>query len=55
MQKKITVQNTIKVPIEKVWEYWNKPDHVVRWAFASETVRYIWYCGKRNKSDLLKN
>jgi uncharacterized protein YndB with AHSA1/START domain len=32
----ITVQTTINAPVEKVWEYWTKPDHIVRWAFASD-------------------
>ena len=33
----ITVQSIVKAPIEKVWECWTKPEHIVRWAFASET------------------
>lgn len=32
----ITVQTIIKAPIEKVWEYWNKPEHITKWAFASD-------------------
>jgi uncharacterized protein YndB with AHSA1/START domain len=32
----ITVQTTIKAPIAKVWECWNKPEHIVGWAFASD-------------------
>jgi uncharacterized protein YndB with AHSA1/START domain len=32
----ITVQCVIKAPIEKVWEVWTKPEHIVRWAFASD-------------------
>jgi uncharacterized protein YndB with AHSA1/START domain len=32
----ITVKATIKAPAEKVWEYWSEPEHIVRWAFASE-------------------
>ena len=31
----ITVQSVVKPPIEKVWEFWIKPEHIVRWAFAS--------------------
>ncbi|TDO97738.1 SRPBCC family protein [Flavobacterium sp. 245] len=31
----ITVQTTIKSTIEKVWEFWNKPEHITKWAFAS--------------------
>ncbi|MCA9374393.1 SRPBCC domain-containing protein [Candidatus Peregrinibacteria bacterium] len=32
----ITVQTTIKAPIEKVWECWNKPEHISNWAFAAD-------------------
>lgn len=31
----ITVQITVNAPIEKVWEYWNQPEHITKWAFAS--------------------
>ncbi len=33
----ITVQTTISAPISKVWEYWNKPQHITHWAFAMDT------------------
>lgn len=36
MQNKITVQTSIKAPLEKVWNFWNDPKHIVNWAFASE-------------------
>lgn len=32
----ITVQTTVNAPIEKVWEYWNAPEHITQWAFASD-------------------
>lgn len=32
----ITVETTVKAPISKVWEYWNKPEHITKWAFASD-------------------
>ncbi len=32
----ITVQTSIKVSLSKVWEYWNKPEHITRWAFAQD-------------------
>ena len=32
----ITVQNTVKAPIEKVWETWTKPEHIMKWNAASE-------------------
>ena len=35
MKKTITVQTIVNAPIEKVWEYWNKPEHITGWALAS--------------------
>lgn len=35
-KKEITVQATINAPIEKVWKYWNEPNHITQWAFASD-------------------
>lgn len=32
---KITVEATINAPIEKVWEYWSGPEHITKWAHAS--------------------
>lgn len=32
----ITVQTIVNAPVEKVWEFWNEPQHIVNWAFASE-------------------
>lgn len=32
---KITVQATVKAPIEKVWDYWNEPEHIKKWNSAS--------------------
>ncbi len=31
----ITIKNTVKASKEKVWEFWNKPEHITKWAFAS--------------------
>ncbi len=36
----ITVETTVNAPIEKVWEYWNSPEHITKWAFASDD----WEC-----------
>lgn len=35
-KKAITVQTVVNAPMEKVWEYWNKPAHIVNWTFASD-------------------
>ncbi|QQS44338.1 SRPBCC family protein [Candidatus Roizmanbacteria bacterium] len=32
----ITVQTIINAPMDKVWNYWTEPDHITRWAFASD-------------------
>lgn len=38
--KKITVEIVVKGTLEKVWEFWNDPKHITRWAFASDD----WEC-----------
>lgn len=35
-EKSITVETTVHAPIAIVWDCWNKPEHVVKWAFASD-------------------
>jgi uncharacterized protein YndB with AHSA1/START domain len=32
----ITVSATVNAPIEKVWDYWNAPAHITKWAAASD-------------------
>ena len=36
----IKVQTTVPLSIEKVWEIWTKPEHIVNWNFASNE----WHC-----------
>lgn len=36
---KITVQTKVNASIEKVWEYWTKPKHIMNWNNASDD----WY------------
>ena len=31
----ITVEAVINAPVEKVWEYWSKPEHITKWCNAS--------------------
>jgi len=31
---RITVQTVVKAPVEKVWTYWNEPEHITGWSFA---------------------
>lgn len=32
----ITVEAVVKAPVDKVWTCWNEPQHITKWAFASE-------------------
>lgn len=32
----ITVETIVNAPIEKVWDYWNQPEQITQWAFASD-------------------
>ena len=32
----ITVSITVNAPITKVWACWNEPEHITKWAFASD-------------------
>jgi len=31
----VKIEATVNAPVEKVWEYWNNPEHIKNWAFAS--------------------
>ena len=32
----ITIGTLVNAPLAKVWNYWNKPEHITQWAFASD-------------------
>ena len=32
----ITINATVKAPVAKVWEYWTKPEYIVKWNQASD-------------------
>ncbi len=36
MKQPITVETVVKAPMARVWECWNKPEYIVKWAFASD-------------------
>lgn len=40
--ERIIVINTINADTKKVWEFWNQPEHITKWNFASED----WHCPK---------
>ena len=33
---KIQVEIVANGSLEKVWKYWNEPEHITKWAFASD-------------------
>jgi YD repeat-containing protein len=33
---KITIETTVNAPVDKVWQYYNEPEHITQWAYASE-------------------
>lgn len=32
----ITIETTVNAPIEKVWNYWSEPKHIMKWSHASD-------------------
>lgn len=32
----VTVETTVKAPVEKVWQYWTAPEHITKWNHASD-------------------
>jgi uncharacterized protein YndB with AHSA1/START domain len=40
MATNITIEATVNAPIGRVWKYWNEPEHIKNWAFASDD----WHC-----------
>jgi len=36
----ITIDTKVNAPIEKVWDYYTKPEHITKWNFASDD----WEC-----------
>lgn len=38
--KKITVETIVSASPGKVWEYWNNPEHITKWNYASDD----WHC-----------
>jgi uncharacterized protein YndB with AHSA1/START domain len=33
---KITIETTVNAPVEKVWKLWSGPEHITKWASASD-------------------
>ena len=34
--RKITVETIVAAPLQRVWECWTVPEHIVQWSFASD-------------------
>ena len=47
MVTKITVSASINAPVEKVWDCFTNPSHIVNWNFASDD----WHC-PRDENDV---
>jgi len=45
----ITIESTIKAPVEKVWKFWSLPEHIIKWNNASDD----WHT-PRAENDLRK-
>lgn len=41
---KITVETRISEPVEKVWDTWTKPEHIIKWNHANDD----WHTTKAN-------
>lgn len=39
---KITIDTTVQLPANKVWELWTMPEHITQWSFANDE----WCCPK---------
>lgn len=37
---KITVQTIVNAPLSKVWNFWNLPEHIIKWNAAIDS----WHC-----------
>ena len=38
----VTTESTIEAPVQKVWEYWSKPEHITQWSHASDDWHTPW-------------
>ena len=47
---RIIVKTSVQADIDKVWEFWTKPEHITNWNFATEE----WCCPKA-ENDLRPN
>lgn len=36
MMERIKIETKVNAPIEKIWDYWVEPEHIVQWSHASD-------------------
>ena len=41
-KKIITVETSVNAPVQKVWDYWTKPEHITQWNNASADWHTPW-------------
>ena len=41
MTKKIIIKALVSASLEKAWDAWTKPDHIVKWNFATDDWQSI--------------
>jgi uncharacterized protein YndB with AHSA1/START domain len=39
---KITVETTVRVPVDRAWKFWTEPEHITRWNQASDDWHSPW-------------
>jgi uncharacterized protein YndB with AHSA1/START domain len=38
----VTIESIVDAPVKKVWEYWTKPGHIIKWNYASGDWHSPW-------------
>ena len=38
----ITIETIVNAPVQKVWDYWTKPEHITQWNNASDDWHTPW-------------
>jgi uncharacterized protein YndB with AHSA1/START domain len=41
-KKVITIESTIQAPVNKVWDFWTKPEHITKWNNVSDDWHTPW-------------
>ncbi|SHH49890.1 hypothetical protein SAMN02745823_00086 [Sporobacter termitidis DSM 10068] len=50
----LTVTTMVEAPIVSVWDYWNKPEHIVSWYSAQNSRRPLNAAGIFSEIEFLK-